>query len=317
MADGPRVTVVIPTYNRAALLVEAIESVLRQSFRDLEVVVCDDGSTDDTAARVEAFGGRVRYERLAHTGRPGSPRNRGIDAARGELVAFLDDDDFWEPDKLARQVELIDREGLNFAYTDRRNLFDDGAPSALVVSPPPASPDRLLDRVLEGHFPSVCTVLVERELLRMVDGFDETLITGEDLDLWLRLSPLARAGKVPEPLVLVRRRSGSLSDRNAQGAFENAIAVIERARAADAMLPAQRRIGRATLARLHTKLAEELAGSRRRGGCPAHCIASRPPCAGEPRRVGVSGTGPAGSIAARRSNAEFTRRQHPAGPRRP
>jgi glycosyltransferase involved in cell wall biosynthesis len=260
MADGPRVTVVIPTYNRAHLLVEAIDSVLRQSYRDLEVVVCDDGSTDDTAARVQAFGAPVRYLGQAHTGCPGSPRNRGIDAARGELIAFLDDDDLWDTEKLARQIELMDRQRLNLVYTNRRLLFSDGSPSESVVSPAPASPDRLLDLVLQGHFPSVCTLLVHRTLLQQADGFDETLVTGEDLDLWLRLARIAHADQVPDTLVLVRRQPGSLSDRNGPLTYQNAIRILERSLVKDSLLPSQKQICRATLARLNSRLAAALAG---------------------------------------------------------
>ena len=255
MADGPRVTVVIPTYNRAALLMEAIESALAQSYRDLEVLVCDDGSTDDTAARVKALDARVRYERLTHTGRPGSPRNRGIEAARGELIAFLDDDDLWDPDKLARQIELMDEQGLNVVYTDRRLLPEDGSRSERVTTPALASPHRLLDLVLAGHFPHLCTMLADRELLRAVGGFDETLMTGEDLDLCLRLSPIARAGRVPEPLVTIRRRPESLSNSSASEAFGNAIGVLERALATQAMVRTQRRICRTTLSALNVRLA--------------------------------------------------------------
>ena len=260
MTDGPRVTVVIPTCNRAFLLPGAIESVLRQSYQDLEVVVCDDGSTDDTAARVASFGERVRYLQLAHTGRPGSPRNQGIEAARGELVAFLDDDDLWDPEKLARQVDLLDLQGLDVVYTDRRLVFNDGSTSETIVTPAPASPDGLLDLVVEGNFPHVCTLLTKRTLLQQVGGFDETLATGEDLDLWLKLGPLALAAKVPDPLVLIRRRPGSLSDRSGSLAFRNAIRVLERALATGEMRPAQRRICRATLGRLQARLAAVLAG---------------------------------------------------------
>ena len=270
MPDGPRVTVVIPTCNRAALLVEAIESVLQQSYRSLEVVVCDDGSSDDTAARVEAFGQPVRYLQLAHAGRPGSPRNRGIEVARGELVAFLDDDDLWEPDKLSRQVELLDRGGLDLVYSDRRFRFSDGSASGTIVTPAPVSPERLLDLVIEGNFPCVCTLLTKRAVLQRVGGFDETLVTGEDLDLWLRLGSVARAGKVPEPLVVIRRRPGSLSDRSGSPlAFRNAIRVLERSLATGGLDPRQRRLCRATLGRLEARLAATLtrrgdsAGARR------------------------------------------------------
>ena len=266
MTGEPRVTVVIATYNRAALVTEAIDSVLRQSYRDLEVVVCDDGSTDDTAARVRALEDRVRYVSLAHTGRPGSPRNRGIENARGELIAFLDDDDVWQPEKLARQVELMDRDKLDLVYTDRRILFGSDPPAEHVVTPSPVAPDRLLDLVLQGHFPSVCTLLVHRSALRKAGCFDETLVTGEDLDLWLRLSPAARAGRVPEPLVEVRRRPGSVSDRSGPSAFGNAIGVLERWLEAGDLSGAQRRICRATLAQLSSGLSTILTGRGERPG---------------------------------------------------
>ena len=259
MTSAPRVSVVIPTYNRAALLIEAVESVLRQSYDDLEVVVCDDGSTDDTAERVRAFGPRVHYIGLAHTGRPGSPRNRGIEAARGELIAFLDDDDLWEPDKLARQIELMDRDGLSLVYTDRRLMFSDGSRSDPVATPAPASPDRLLEMVLQGQFPFLCTALVRRSLLRQVNGFDETLETGEDLDLWLRLGRVVRAGRVPEPLVIVRRRPGTLSDRSGPLAFRNAIRVLQRGLVAQDLQPSERRLCHATLTRLYARLAAKRA----------------------------------------------------------
>jgi len=259
MADRPRVTVVIPTYNRAGLLMEAIQSALAQSYRDLEVLVCDDGSSEDTGARVEALDPRVRYLKLPHAGRPGAPRNRGIEAARGELIAFLDDDDLWEPDKLARQIELIDEQGLNLVYTDRQLLPGGGVPAELVISPPLAGPDRLLDLVVAGHFPHVCTLLASSDLLREVGGFDETLATGEDLDLCLRLSLAARAGKVQAALVVIRRRPESLSNRSEAEAFQNAIRVLERALATIAMRRAQRKRCRATLAALNTSLAAIMA----------------------------------------------------------
>jgi hypothetical protein len=256
----PCVSVVIPTYNRADLVVEAIGSAQRQSYRDFEIIVCDDGSTDDTASRVRALANPVRYLGLAHTGRPGAPRNRGIEAARGELIAFLDDDDLWEPEKLARQIELLASEpALNMVYTDRRLLFPDGSPSAPVASPALERPDAVWDLALGGQFPFLGTVLVRTELLRRVDGFDETLVTGEDLELWLRAGASVRAARIAEPLVLVRRQAGSLSDRSGPLAFGNAIAVLERSLASGELRFPQRARCRRTLARLNAQLAAMLA----------------------------------------------------------
>jgi len=253
----PRVTVVIPTFNRADLVTEAVESVRRQTYRDFEIVVCDDGSTDDTAIRVRALGAPVRYLGLPHTGHPGAPRNRGVEAASGELVAFLDDDDLWEAEKLARQIALIDSEPrLDVVYTDRRLLFPDGSLSAPVASPTLERPEEVFDLALGGRFPCLDTVLMRADLLRRVGGFDETLVTGEDLDLWLRLGRIVRAARVPEPLVRVRRQAGSLSDRNGALAFENAIAVLERSFASGGLTRSQRRRCRRTVADLYTQSAK-------------------------------------------------------------
>ena len=114
--DAPTVSVIIPTYNRAHLLPRALESVLAQTFEDLEVLVVDDGSTDGTEAVVTGYDDRVRYLRQPQNAGVSAARNRGLREARGEFVAFLDSDDEWFPEKLARQVErfreLPDRVGL-------------------------------------------------------------------------------------------------------------------------------------------------------------------------------------------------------------
>src|SRR4051794_11750386 len=104
---SPRVSVVIRTYNRARYLGEAIESVLGQTLHDLELIVVDDGSTDDTPALLDRYAGRLRPILCGRTANPSLLANTGIRAARGDLVAFLDSDDVWLPDKLERQVGLL------------------------------------------------------------------------------------------------------------------------------------------------------------------------------------------------------------------
>ena len=114
-----KVSVVIPTYNRAHSVVDAIRSVLGQRYTDLELIVVDDGSTDDTALRVEAIGDhRLRYVRGGHEG-VSAARNLGVRHATGELVAFLDSDDLWQADKLTREVEILAR------YPDADVVFSD------------------------------------------------------------------------------------------------------------------------------------------------------------------------------------------------
>ena len=104
----PRVSVIIPTYNRADLLGEAIDSVLAQSYQDFEMIVADDGSTDETAMVASKYGDKVRFLALPHRGQPAAPRNAGIAAATGEYISFLDSDDLYLPDKLALQVPALD-----------------------------------------------------------------------------------------------------------------------------------------------------------------------------------------------------------------
>jgi len=116
--SSPRVSVLIPTYNRADLLCEALDSVLAQSFQDFEIIVIDDGSTDDTRDKVARYGERVRYEYGAHEG-PAPARNRGFRAARGEYVCILDSDDLYYPHKLAMQVAHLDaRPDTVMVYSD-------------------------------------------------------------------------------------------------------------------------------------------------------------------------------------------------------
>lgn len=116
--NAPRVSVVIPTFNRERLVCATIDSVLRQSFRDFEIIVIDDGSTDDTANAVARFGERVRYVRQANRGM-NPARNVGLAMARGDYIALLDSDDLWEGFKLELQVKLLDRfPNAGFAFSD-------------------------------------------------------------------------------------------------------------------------------------------------------------------------------------------------------
>jgi len=259
-AKSPFVSVVIPTFNRAALLMEAIGSVLGQSYRDFELIVCDDGSTDDTATRLAELGPPVRHLRSPHDGKPGAARNRGIEAACGEFVALLDDDDVWDSEKLARQVACLHQgQHLNLVYTDRRVLTSDGVLSDPVHTPSPEQPEGLLALVLAGRMPFISTLLIRRDLLRLIGGFDEALATAEDLDLLLRLAPHARAAGVPEALVTVRRQAGSVSDRAGLLAFENALMVLLRWRANGALPSDHRQSYAALIAHLYRQLASTLA----------------------------------------------------------
>ncbi|HUL01647.1 MAG TPA: glycosyltransferase family A protein [Gemmatimonadales bacterium] len=191
------VSVVIPTYNRAAFLAEALNSVLAQTFTDYEVIVVDDGSTDGTLQAVEGVGDpRVKLVSLPHTGSPARARNAGIKRARGRYLAFLDSDDMWDATKLADQLAaLSDRPVCRWSHTGQRCIDEAGAPHARWPGPWLASEGWIAEPLLRRRDGvSSSSVLVDAALLREVGGFDETFVWGEDYDLWVRLalrSPVA------------------------------------------------------------------------------------------------------------------------------
>lgn len=188
-AHAPCVSVVIPTFQRAAVLREAIRSALVQREVPLEVLVVDDGSTDQTPELLAAQRDeRLRWVRQENRGQAAA-RNRGIALSRAPWVAFLDSDNLWPADRLARQFGALARApDVDVVYGISLELG-----GARRFGRAPARDGRALsEQLLDGNFVPFNTSLVRREALRRVGGFDETLRSAEDYDLWLRLSADAR-----------------------------------------------------------------------------------------------------------------------------
>ena len=225
----PRVSVVIPTYNYARYVSEAIDSVLAQSFEELEVIVVDDGSTDQTAEILRAFGGQLCDIRQEHRGLSAA-RNTGIRAARGQYVAFLDSDDLWLPDKVSLQVARLDAEpevGLVYGET---LLFDDSTPATLTLhshfAPHPSG--RILSwLVCENVIPSP-TPMVRRELFERVGLFDETLSACEDWDMWIRIARVCEIAYVDRVLAKKRQHQENMS-LDSERLMPNGLRVLEKA----------------------------------------------------------------------------------------
>jgi O-antigen biosynthesis protein len=185
----PAVSVVIPTYQRAHSVVRAIDSVLAQSFRDFEVLVVDDGSTDDTEARVAALDDpRVRCVRKPYNEGVAAARNLGIRESRGRYLAFLDSDDVWFPDKLARQLERFDhapdRLGLVYGGVEQHDGQGNTETSR------PSHRGRLYAELLERNVihGGGSNVMIPRHVVARAGFFDESLPAIEDYDYWLRIS---------------------------------------------------------------------------------------------------------------------------------
>ena len=191
MSGTPQVSCIIATYNRRDRLLRAIESVQVQDGVALEILVCDDGSTDDTAAAVGALDDpRIRFIAGPHTGLPGAVRNRGIAVARGEWLAFLDDDDVWRRGKLRAQIDLMRETGL-LAATTNAALIENGE-----ILPDPYlrdMPDRgriPFDTLVDFNCVVGASAVFHRSLLARVRGFADTpgFGTHEDYALWLRVA---------------------------------------------------------------------------------------------------------------------------------
>ena len=211
---SPRVSVVVPTYNRARLLPGAIESALDQTFDDLEVIVADDGSDDSTEQVASAFGDRVQLLKLPHSGKPAAARNAALGAARGELVALLDSDDAWLPEKLERQLELLDRRPeVGLVCTNAWVIDANGRRGDRTYLDGRAGAEgRVLVPLLDTNFVIASTVLVRRGLVDEAGGFSEEplLRAVEDYDLWLRLAVVTRFAYLPTPLALYREHAGAI-----------------------------------------------------------------------------------------------------------
>jgi glycosyltransferase involved in cell wall biosynthesis len=195
----PEVSVVIPTRNRLSHLNRALRSVLTQEDVDLEAIVVDDGSTDETAAMLDAMSDpRVRAIRRRPPHGPALARNAGVDAARGEWLAFLDDDDLWAPRKLRAQLDAARRARAGFAYSGVVHL-DKSREHVVFVGRAPAPVD--LERRLLVHniIPGGCSnAIVRREVVEKVGSFDEQLAELADWDLWLRVVGETAAAATPE-----------------------------------------------------------------------------------------------------------------------
>ena len=208
----PTVSVVIPSYNNARFVRQAVESALDQTFSPLEVIVVDDGSTDDTANVLDPLARRIRLIRQDNAG-VAVARNVGIKIARGALIAFLDADDVWLPCKLERQVNLHSRDP-GIAVTHCGLIEVDEQLNPIRERLDGLSGDHVAQTMLYGQgnrlHSSGSTTMVTRSAIEAVGGYDpEVPPPSEDWELAFRIARRFRVGFIPEPLVLYRQHSGN------------------------------------------------------------------------------------------------------------
>lgn len=220
LAAGATVSVVIPTFNRMGWIAEAAGSVLDQTHRDLELIVVDDGSTDDSVRRLEAatIDARARFVYQENRG-VSAARNRGIAEARGQWIAFLDSDDVWKPEKLARQMEWHRRHPhYRISCTDEEWIRRGRRVNPRTLHQKYCG--WILLESMERCIVSPSSALVDRKVFEEAGLFDEALPVCEDYDLWLRVGLRYPIGYVPETLIVKRGgHAGQLSARRAADVF--------------------------------------------------------------------------------------------------
>jgi len=226
----PRLSIIILTYNREHLLLETLSSVFEQSYTDYEIIIVDDGSTDDTRARLEALKDKsIRYYYTDHLGNLSQLRNLGWRYAQGQYVAFLDADDIWLPSKLERQVQILETDQqLAFVYTDveefnKQRIIRPRIYSALEKKWESSAQFEL---TLSGRMPIYAsTVMIRKSLAETIGGFEDNLILG-DTHFLLRLARKYPCAVIFEPLARIRKHDGNISVNREREAFVEMLAVL-------------------------------------------------------------------------------------------
>ena len=257
--EPPQVSVIIPTYNRAWCVREAVDSVLGQEFSGFELIVVDDGSSDETPQMLLAYGSALRMLRQENRG-VSAARNAGIAAARGELIAFLDSDDIWLPGKLARQVEFF-RQHPEALICQTEELW---VKNGCRVNPGRRHRKRggmIFEPSLDLCLVSPSAVMLRRGLFHRVGLFDERLPACEDYDLWLRVSCRFPVELIETPLIVKRGGHPDQLSR-AWGLDKYRADSIAKLISSGMLTPDQRRAAEAVL---RQKCEVYAAGCRKRG----------------------------------------------------
>lgn len=203
MQMNKMVSVVIPTHNRADLLPRAIESVLNQTYSNLEVIVVSDGSIDNTEEVIKKYSikdSRVRFIAYSPARGGNVARNTGIEASQGDYIAFLDDDDEWLPRKLEKQVEVLDRDDkIGLVYTGVHIIYVNENAEYNSLS---KEQGNLKKRILiDNCVGTTSTVILRKSVLKKSGTFDDKLNALQDFDLWIRVAQYSNIGVVPEPMI--------------------------------------------------------------------------------------------------------------------
>lgn len=203
----PKVSVVITCYNYGKYVEKAIESVFSQTYDDVEIILVDDGSTDDSEQRIRPFlsDKRLTYIRQKNQGQANA-KNAGIRHARGQFIAFLDADDLWETTKLEKQMPLFSNDTIGVVYSRARYIDKDGQHLNITLKGKYLRPrsGNVTNFLFFDNFVPFSSSIIRKQCLEVFNGFDESLEMGIDWDLWLKISTQYAFAFVDEPLLIYR-----------------------------------------------------------------------------------------------------------------
>ena len=210
----PLISVIIPTYNRSEYICDAVDSVLAQTYGNIEIIIIDDGSTDNTEELLRRYGSKVKYIRQDNAG-PSAARNNGIRNARGDLLAFLDSDDIWLSEKLERQIQLMEQSG-GIGLVGCGSITIDSSGRAIarpVIRRNYTSKRRFVNELMVHNIVcgGVSGSLIRRECFDKLGLFCEDLWIGEDRDMWIRIANHYHMRFVEQPLIKLRSHGANLN----------------------------------------------------------------------------------------------------------
>jgi glycosyltransferase involved in cell wall biosynthesis len=233
---GSKVSVVVPAFNRAALIVETVESVLCQNYENFELIVVDDGSTDGTYEILSEYAGQGKLKLLTHPARENKGQsaalNLGLEAASGDFIAILDSDDLFLPGKLSAQVEYLNSHpDVGLVYGMGEGVDGSGRWIYDIHSPDHVEPNDPNAVLLDCYFLLPQNALVRRAVYDQVGGFEEGFRAAQDHDMLVRIAENTRFGFIPIKVFQYRRHGDSISNNGLRRRWTNGFEIVRRARA--------------------------------------------------------------------------------------
>ena len=271
----PKVSVIIPCFNREKYLSEAIESVLNQTYPSIELLTVDDGSTDSTPDILSGYQHRG-VEVLTHPGRINKGQsaaiNLGLSRASGDYIAILDSDDYWDAHKIEKQVRFLDNNpSVGLVYGNGFAVDENGKPLYRIYEDDHAehsNPNRVL---MDCYFLVPNNALVRKSVLDQTGGFDESMRAAQDHDMAIRIAEVTTLGYLNEPLFYYRRHPDSISNTRADQRWKTGFIILEKARR---RYPYPKHIIRKRRAVLHFRLGQCLLEKKRYSQAGLHYLAA-------------------------------------------